>query len=106
MPPKFRYPAAIIVWDDAHARGPAMEFEENEVAELHRPEVCQILGLVIRDDETGVSMYCEETSPSSIRGLSFVPRAMIKSITYVNLTPVKARKPRRKAALTPPLSEP
>ena len=91
---KFRYPAAVIVWLDAHARNQAVEYEESEVAPLHRPEECTIIGLVIRDDAAGLSIYNEETGPSSIRGLSFIPRNMLKSVTYVNLTPVRPRKRR------------
>lgn len=94
---KFRYPAAVIVWDDAHARNQAVEYEESEVAPLHRPEECAILALVIRDDSTGLSLYSEETGPSSIRGLNFIPRAMIKSVTYVNLST-----PRKKRAASAP----
>lgn len=89
----FRYPAAIIVWMDAHARNQSVEYEESEVSSLHRPEECKILALVIKDDNTGVSLYNEETGPTSVRGLNFIPRDMIKDITYVNLA--KPRKPLR-----------
>lgn len=88
----FRYPAAVIVWLDAHARNQAVEYEESEVAQQHRPETCTILGLVIRDDSTGISLYNEETGPSSVRGLSFIPRNMIQSVTYVKLTKEKNAK--------------
>ena len=93
--PKFRYPAAVIIWNDAHARNQAIEYEETEVAQQHRPEECQILGLVIRDDETGISLYSEETGPSAVRGLSFIPRAMLKQVTYVNLTPIRKRQSKK-----------
>lgn len=82
----FRYPAAIIEWLDAHARNQAVEYEESEVVQQHRPELCKIIGLVIKDDETGISLYNEETGPTSVRGLSFIPRPMVKSCTYVRLT--------------------
>ena len=91
---KFRYPAAVVVWLDAHARNQAVEYEESEVAPLHRPEECTIIGLVIKDDDTGISLYNEETGPSSIRGLSFIPRKMVKEVVYVNFSSV--RKPRIK----------
>lgn len=97
MLPKFRYPAAIIVWDDAHARNQAVEYEEAEIAQVHRPEQCQILALVIRDDDKGLTLYSEETGPTSIRGVSFIPRQMIKAVHYVKLT-----QPRHKAASEPP----
>ena len=95
--PKFRYPAAVVVWLDAHSRNQAVEYEESEVSSLHRPEECMILGLVMQDDETGVSLYNEETGPSSVRGLGFIPRAMIKDIFYVNLTPPRSAVRKRTA---------
>ena len=95
---KFRYPAAVIVWDDAHARNQAVEYEESELIQQHRPEECISLGLVVRDDATGVTVYNEETGPTSVRGVAFIPRAMIRSVIYVNLTPPR----KRKAASTPP----
>lgn len=82
----FRHPIAIIEWHDAHARNQAVEYDESEILQVHRPEPCLTLGLVIRDDAAGVSLYNEETGPDSIRGLSFIPRGMIISITYVTLT--------------------
>lgn len=99
--PKFRYPAAIIRWLDAHARNQAVEYEEAEIASLHRPEECQILALVIKDDATGVSIYNEETGPTSIRGVSFIPRSMIKNVVYVNLS--KPKKPRHVDSTSPPI---
>jgi hypothetical protein len=96
MKPSFRYPAAIIVWNDAHARNQAVEYEESELIQQHRPEECITLGLVVKDDETGITIYNEETGPSSVRGVSFIPKAMLKSVTYVNLT-----MPRKKAANVP-----
>ena len=99
--PHFRYPAAIITWLDAHARSQAVEYEESEVSALHRPEECTILALVTRDDDTGLSVFNEQTGPSSIRGLGFIPRNMIKSVTYVNLTPVRPRKSRLPLASAP-----
>ena len=92
MIPKFRYPAAIIIWNDSHARNQAVEYEESEVAALHRPEECMILGLIIKDDSTGISLYSEETGDTSVRGLSFIPREMLKQVTYVNLSPIRSKK--------------
>lgn len=89
---KFRYPAAIIIWDDAHAANQAVEYEEAELAQMHRPEKCQILGLVVKDDDKGIILYNEETGPSSVRGVSFIPRAMVKDVIYVNLS--RPRKPK------------
>jgi hypothetical protein len=93
--PSFRYRAAIIRWLDAHARNQAVEYEEAEVSALHRPEECKILALVIEDNETGLSLYNEETGPSSIRGLNFIPRAMIQEVLYVSLTPTRDKRAKK-----------
>lgn len=92
MKPKFRYPAAIIIWNDAHARNQAVEYEESELIQQHRPEECMTLGLVVTDDEAGVTIYNEQTGATSVRGVSFIPKAMLKSVTYVNLTIPKPKK--------------
>ena len=102
--PKFRYPAAVICWLDAHARSQAVEYEESEVQSLHRPEECTMLALVIRDDDEGLSVFNEQTGPTSIRGLGFIPRKMVKSVTYVNLTPVRPRQ--RRPSDTPRVESP
>lgn len=93
---RFRYPAAIIVWNDAHARNQAVEYTDDEIrTQFHRPEECTTLGLVIRDDAEGISLYNEQTGPDSVRGAGHIPRAMIKEVVYVSLTPI--RKPRNAA---------
>jgi len=83
----------VIHWLDAHARNQAVEYTDDEAkTQCHKPEECSILALVIRDDETGVSLYNEETGHDSVRGVSFIPRAMIKEVVYVNLTKAKSKK--------------
>ena len=85
---KFRHQAAVIEWLDAHARNQAVEYLETEIPGLHKPEDCKFLALVIREDEKGLTLYNEETGPDCVRGVSFIPRAMIKSVTYVKLVPI------------------
>lgn len=92
MPDKFRYPAAIVTWDDASARNQAVEYLDTEAIQYHKAERCQTLGLVIKDDDTGISLYCEETGSDSIRGLSFIPRQLVVDVSYVKLTKVRATK--------------
>jgi len=98
--PSFRYPAAIVTWLDAKASNQAVEYEEAELIQLHKPEECVILGLVVRDDETGLSLYNEETGITSVRGVSFIPKAMLKSVVYVTLTPIRKKAP----SAPPPVS--
>lgn len=88
----FRYPVCIVSWLDAHARPQAVEYLESEVNQQHKAEPVKTLGLLIREDEAGVSLYTEETGPEGIRGLSFVPRQMIISVEKFTLTKVRPKK--------------
>lgn len=95
--PLFRYPAVVIIWEDAHARNQAVEYTEDEVKNLHRPEQVSTLGLLIKRDDGGVSLYTEETGPDAVRGANFIPSALIKEI--IELGPV--RRPRKPKASVP-----
>lgn len=90
--PLFRYPAAIVIWNDAHARNQAVEYTEDEVMNLHRAEKVTTLGLVIKEDNEGISLYCEETGPDSVRGANFIPAAMIEDVIRLG----HLKRPRRK----------
>ena len=95
--PLFRHEAVVVVWLDAHARSQAVEYTEDEVINLHRPEEVITLGLLLKEDQNGVSLYCENTGPDAIRGANFIPAAMIKEI--IRLGSVKRpRKPQKKHA--------
>ena len=91
--PLFRYPLVVVIWDDAHARSQAVEYTEDEVRNLHKPEEVITLGLMLHKDESGISLYTEETGPDAVRGDNFIPAAMIKEI--VHLGDVKRPRKRR-----------
>ena len=91
----FRYPAVAVIWDDAHARNQAVEYTEDEVRNLHRPEPVTTLGLLLHEDEHGLSLYCEETGPDAVRGANFIPRKMIRELVYIGHLK-RPRKPREK----------
>lgn len=92
MPPYL----ALLVWDDAH--GSAVEqVTLSSVAEAHKAAVFQTVGWILLDDDAGVSIAnerCLDEGEESYRGRTFVPRALIRSVTPLN----KPRKPRKKAA--------
>jgi hypothetical protein len=97
QPNLFRYPFVIVIWNDAHARNQAVEYTEDEAKiQLHRGEVVRTGGFLLKEDEVGVSLYNEETGPDSVRGLSFVPHAMIIEVIRIGYLK-RPRKPR-----TPP----
>ena len=88
----FRYPAVVVIWDDAHARNQAVEYTEDEVRNLHRAEPVRTLGLLLHEDEQGVSLYCEETGPDAVRGANFIPAAMVREIIRIG----QLRRPRKR----------
>ena len=96
----FRYPAVVAIWGDAHARNQAVEYTEDEIRNLHKEEIVTTLGLLLKEDEHGVSLYTEETGPDVVRGANFIPAALIKEI--IRLGPVKRpskRKPKPSAPI-------
>lgn len=96
----FRYPIVAVKWLDANARQPAVEYLESEIPQVHKAEPVITLGLLIQNDEAGVTLYNEETGPDSIRGVSFIPAKMIQDIIHI-----KASIPRKKKEEPVPQSE-
>jgi hypothetical protein len=84
----------LCVWDDAW--GDAHESVTITDADLrHKATVMQTVGWLLRDDEKGVSLFnerCLDQGEESYRGRTFIPRAMVKSVTPV-VKPRKKRNP-------------
>lgn len=102
----FRYPVVVVEWLDASARNQAVEYNDTEVDQYHRAEPVKTLGLLIKENEAGISLYTEETGPDGIRGLSFIPRAMIKSVDRYTLTRIRPKRPKKCAEPSSPPSSP
>ena len=81
-------PLVIVEWNDAVNWDSPVSL--SDVTGCHRPEVVQTLGWVLKDDEVGISLATEYYD-ESYRGRSFIPRAMIITVTRFALT-----KPRKK----------
>ena len=91
-----KYQFVVVEWNDA------WQDQENFVtahgiAATHEPMPVETMGLLILDDETGVSIV-NERSPGrdqdTYRGRTLVPRLMIKSVTPYRLVRIRPRKPR------------
>lgn len=86
----------IVLWLDA------WQDQENfstahGIRSTHEAMPVETKGDLIHEDEHGVSIACERSTQDGhdvFRGRTFIPRAMIKSVTTYNL--VKPRKPRQK----------
>lgn len=88
-------PFALVTWDDAWADG-GDAATVKDVGDKHRPTVMETAGWLLRDDEGGISLFNEryiDEGEETFRSRTFIPRAMIRSVTQVRLsTPRKPRK--------------
>ena len=80
-----------VVWNDAHGNAFAI-YEPQEIP--HAAAKVYTYGIVIREDEAGISMANESFEGGSYRGVTFIPRGMI--IEVRDLQSHKTRKPRAK----------
>ena len=83
-------PLVIVEWNDAVNWDSPVSLQD--VAGCHRPEIVHTLGWILKDDEVGISLATEYYD-ESYRGRSFIPRAMIKTVTPYALTKPRKKKP-------------
>lgn len=93
-----------VEWLDAWGRE-AGEFTEAEIiSDLHHPAPIRTFGLLVHENENGVMIAQEITTPedtgeATFRGLGFIPSGMIQNI--IDLGPPKAKKPRKVISIKP-----
>ncbi len=95
------HPLVAVVWDDAKATA-VVEYDLNEIrTQFHRAARYTTYGLLIVDDQQGVTLASEEGDDHNLRGLTFIPRQMI--VEVVVLARRRTRKPaaRKRQAGTP-----
>ena len=102
---KIKRQLVIVSWLDA------WQDQENfatahGIAATHEPMPVETIGWLIQDDSMGVSIVNEQSTQDGhdvFRGRTFVPRAMIQSVTQFNLT--KPRKNKASDVQTKPTGE-
>lgn len=78
-----------ITWLDAHGSAANVAYEIEEIP--HAAIKVVTYGILLKDDEVGVSIANEVCDTSVFRGYSFVPRVLV-----VKMEPVKtSRKPKK-----------
>jgi hypothetical protein len=92
----------LVVWNDAWQDQDNFT-SSHGIAMSHKPMAVQTLGWLIHEDHTGLSIVNEQSLDESgaevFRGRTFVPRAMVSSVTDFKLAlPRRARV--RKAAVS------
>ena len=87
-------PLAAVVWDDAKATA-VVEYDLNEVrTQFHKAARYTTYGLLVVQDDKGITLASEEGDDQNLRGLTFIPRQMV--VEVVLLGKPRARKPRQK----------
>lgn len=82
-------PLVVVVWDDAWVRADE-PLVLNEVSASHKPMTVHTIGWLLMEDERGVSV-ANEFYEETYRGRTFIPRAMVRTVTKFALA-----KPRKK----------
>lgn len=87
------YPLVRVVWLDAHGSA-VSSYSIDEIP--HAAIKVETYGLLLKQDEVGISIASEICDNDVYRGYSFVPAGMLVSVTPVT----KQRKPRAKKLTT------
>ncbi len=93
----------VIVWDDAWKSATA-DYSLDDIVTHHKPAVEQTIGWLMKEDEEGITVANERGTgdgADQFRGVSYIPRKMIRSITHFKLT-----SPRKKRATPAPPAKP
>ena len=83
-----------VVWDDAHA----IQSDTMTAEEIGASSACVMttFGILAREDDRLVSVAAELHEDGSFRGVTFVPRSLVKEIVPLGSWPKKARKKKEK----------
>jgi len=93
-------PLACVVWDDAHGHAGGEYTAEEIVRDMHDPAVITSFGLLVHQDERGVTIAQEITSGDgaaepTYRGLGFVPAGMLREVIVLGVpSRPRVRKPK------------
>lgn len=73
-------PLVAVYWDDAHGNGPEWSDDISPQDLDHKPTPMVSVGWLLRDDDWGVSLACEQSGEDSYRGHTFVIRANVVAV--------------------------
>jgi hypothetical protein len=96
------HPLVAVVWDDAKATA-VVEYDLNEVrTQFHKAARYTTYGLLLVDDDKGITLASEEGDDQNLRGLTFIPRAMVVEVVVLGRQrPKKIRSKKQPAAPQP-----
>lgn len=88
-----KLPLAVVEWLDAWVDGND-PVNLADAAATHKPKVVVTIGWVLLQNNHGISIANEHYGDEdTYRGRTFIPAAMIKSITIMNLSKPRTKKP-------------
>jgi len=87
-----------VLWDDAHMS--MDEFTPDEIGkDFHRAEGVKSFGLLVHDDEKGVTLATDEgATDGRYRKINFIPRGMITDIIDFGSPRKKTKRVKREKA--------
>jgi hypothetical protein len=98
------HPLVAVVWDDAKATA-VVEYDLNEVrTQFHKAARYTTYGLLLVDDEKGITLASEEGDDQNLRGLTFIPRQMIVEVVILGRQRAKKARTKRQPAAPQPAS--
>lgn len=92
-----------VVWNDAHGSAANVVYDIDEIP--HGPIECTSYGLLLKEDDLGISIASECVGVDTYRGYSFIPAKMTISVEPVNPKKVNRRSGTRAKKLVQPLVE-
>ena len=84
-------PLVICTWGDAWS-DPTGTVTIKEVRDRHKPEIVHTIGWLLLADEEGVSLVNEYCEDGDYRGRTFIPAAMVRSLSYYSLSQPRKRR--------------
>jgi hypothetical protein len=97
-------PLAAVVWDDAKATA-VVEYDLNEVrTQFHKAARYTTYGLLVIQDDKGITLASEEGDDQNLRGLTFIPRQMVVEVVLLGKPRARKARPKRQAGGAPPSS--
>jgi hypothetical protein len=73
-----------VKWQDAHSPGATDVYNINDIGNVHGSLTMRTLGWLLKSDNVGVTLACEDCGDGDFRGLTHVSAAML-----ISLTPLK-----------------
>jgi hypothetical protein len=97
-------PLAAVVWDDAKATA-VVEYDLNEVrTQFHKAARYTTYGLLVIQDDKGITLASEEGDDQNLRGLTFIPRQMVVEVVLLGKPRARKARQTREAAAAHPSS--